>query len=265
MISVDRAQIANVMVVALANEIQDGEVVGVGLGTPLALAAALLARATTAPSVHILAGGVLDARVDLATYLGGAITAVGHTPGFVSHFESMDMAERQAMTLQFLRPAQVDGRGNLNTSRIGDRRSPQVRFPGGLATADVPTLLPRLVAYLPNHSVRNLPDRVSFRTGAGGGWSHDQVVARGIVTLVTDLAVIRHDADGATLVSVHRWTTPEKVCSLTGFRLAAPAAVPISPEPNQEQVDALAAIDSGGIRTHEIKSSTARVQEEVRK
>jgi glutaconate CoA-transferase subunit B len=255
MIPDDRTRIADVMLVALANEIRDGDVVGVGLGTPLALAAALLAKATRAPSAHILAGGVLDARVDLATYLGGAMAAVGRAPGFVSHFESMDMAERQAMTLQFLRPAQVDGRGNLNTSRIGDRRSPRVRFPGGLATADVPTLLPRLVAYLPDHRIRNLPERVSFRTGAGGGWSGGQYAARGVVTLVTDLAVIRFDADGATLASVHGWTTPEEVLSLTGFPLTVPDSVPVSPESDEQQLMALPTIDAGVLRTAEMRAA----------
>ena len=256
MTSPDRLRIADVMLVALANEIQDGDVVGVGVGTPLALASAMLARATHAPGSHVLAGGVLDASVDLATYSRGASATVGHTPGFISHFESMDMAERQAMTLQFLRPAQVDRRGNLNTSRIGDRRSPRVRFPGGLATADVPSLLPRLVAYLPHHEIRNLPSEVSFLTGRGKGWSEDAYLARGVVTLVTDLAVFRFGAGGANLTSIHEWTTIDEVLSHMEFAPVVPDTVPISPEPNEAQRDVLGFLDGQGSRRSEIRART---------
>lgn len=259
-----RTRIADVMLIALTSEIRDRDVVGVGLGTPLALTAALLARATHALSMHILAGGVLDARADLAAYMGGAEATVGRAPGYVSHFESMDMAERQAMTLQFLRPAQVDGSGSMNTSRIGDRRSPEVRFPGGLATADVPTLLPRLVAYLPDHRERSLPDQVSFRTGAGGGWSKDRFVARGVVTLVTDLAVLKFDAQGATLASVHQWASPQEVRSQTGFPLVAHDSVPISPEPNEEQRQALATLDPDGLRALEVRQRAGGLHNETR-
>lgn len=259
----DRLRIADVMLVALADEIRNGDVVGVGVGTPLALAAVMLARATHAPGAHVLAGGVLDASVDLATYSRGASATVGHTPGFISHFESMDMAERQAMTLQFLRPAQVDGRGNLNTSRIGARRSPSVRFPGGLATADVPSLLPRLVAYIPGHQTRSLPREVSYLTGQGEGWSDDTYSARGVVTLVTDLAVFRFGAAGATLASIHEWTTIDEVLSKMEFRVAIPDSVPVSPEPNGAQRDVLIAIDGRGSRNIEIRAR-ARAKKEAR-
>ena len=59
------------MVTALAREIHDGDLLGVGLGTPLAVLAGLLARRTHAPDAHLLVGGAVDPDADFATVLGG--------------------------------------------------------------------------------------------------------------------------------------------------------------------------------------------------
>lgn len=244
--------IADVMVVAMSREIRDGDLVGVGLGTPMAVAAALLARSTHAPGAHVLVGGALDPAVDLATCLRGASAVSGRTPGYVSHFESMDMAERQAMTLQFLRPAEVDGHGNLNTSRVGPANAPTVRFPGGLATGDVPTLLPRIVVYLPQHRRRSLPERVSCVTGSGRGWDGDAYRARGCVLLVTDRAVVAFDRSGATLHSVHPGVARADVVDDTGFTLRVGANSTTTALPDHAERKALARIDPDGIRAREL-------------
>ena len=216
--SVEPLTVADVMACALAREIHDGDLLGVGLGTPLAVMAGMLARRLHAPGAHLLVGGAVDPDADFATVLGGPAALAGHTAGYVSHLDSMGMAESRQMTVQILRPAQVDGHGNLNTSRIGARVRPTVRFPGGLATADVPKLLPRLVVYLPVHSPRNLPERVACITGSGSGWPVEPTTA-GVTVLVTDLAVIRFAEVGATLLSVHPWTTADQVREVTGFDL----------------------------------------------
>ena len=243
--------VADTMIVALAAEVVDGDLVGVGLGTPLALAAALVAKRTHAPDAHVLAGGSLDADADLPTYMGGSGSVAGRSPGWVSHFDSMDMAERHRMTLQILRPAQVDGTGNLNTSRIGGLRKPKVRFPGGLATGDVSQVLPRLVVYLPSHRARNLPAQVAFRTGSGIGWPGPLHATRGVVRLVTDLAVIDFSEGGASLTSVHPWTDVESVVAETGFALDT-SDTTVTRSPTGEERAALAALDGAGLRAREI-------------
>lgn len=248
----ERLAIADAMVVAMARQIRDGDLVGVGLGTPMAVAAALLARHTHAPNSHILVGGAIDPDVDLETCLRGATAVHGRTAGYVSHIDSMDMAERQAMTLQFLRPAEIDGHGNLNTSRIGSAGAPEVRFPGGLATGDVPALLPRIVVYLPRHRRRSLPARVSCITGAGGGWNADGVRAEGVVLLVTDRAIISFENGRAKLDSVHVGVTEASVIDETAFDLGATGAPGITPAPQTAEQAALQRIDPAGIRAREL-------------
>ncbi len=247
-------QVADVMITALAAEIGDDDLVGVGLGTPMALAAALLARRTHAPRAHVLAGGAMDADADLPTYMGGSRALAGRSPGWVSHFDSMDMAERHRMTIQILRPGQVDGVGNLNTSRIGGLDHPSVRFPGGLATGDVPMILPRLAVYLPSHRARSLPERVGFVTGRGGGWRGESYPSRGTVLLVTDRAVIRFSSAGARLVSVHPWSDVGSVVEATGFSLDT-TDVTETRLPTDDEVSALNAFDPEGVRAREIPAT----------
>ena len=157
---------ADVMTCALAREVRPTDVVGVGLGTPLALCAALVAQRLDAPEATVLVGGAVSPRATLDQCLRHEMA--GRTPGYVPHLDTMDMAERQAMTLQFLRPAQVGGDGSANTSRV-EANGRIVRFPGGLALADVPNLMPRIVLYHTAHEPRALPPVIGFRTAAGGG------------------------------------------------------------------------------------------------
>jgi glutaconate CoA-transferase subunit B len=163
----------------------------------------------------------------------------------------MDMAERQAMTLQFLRPAQVGPDGSANTSRV-EVEGRLVRFPGGLALADVVNLMPRIVLYHTAHEPRALPPHVAFRTAAGGGIRRGEYVARGATTLITDRAVIRFGSDGPWLESFHPNESIESVVAATGFPLSTEKAVPTAP-PSEMELNALAEIDPSRLRASEFK------------
>lgn len=252
---------ATLMTCRLAREVGDGDVVGVGLGTPLALAAALLARRTHAPGAHVLVGGALSPDADLATCLRGAPALQGRTPAFVSHLLTMEQAERGAMTLQFLRPAEVDGAGNANTSRIVDADGRLARrLPGGLATADVFQILPRVVLYHTDHRPRSLPARVSYVGGAGGGSPTGGT--RGPVRLVTDRAVFAFTPAGARLESVHPDDDVDSVLAATGFAADAADAVETEP-PRPEELAALAELDAHALRELELRATRTAAGERL--
>jgi glutaconate CoA-transferase subunit B len=234
------------MVVAMAREISDGDLVGVGLGTPLAVLAALLARADHARDSHVLVGGAVDPDADLEACLQAPHGLAGRTAGFVPHLDTMYQAERRAMTLQFLRPAQTDGTGAINVSWITPEGRPRVRLPGGLAGADVPRLLPRLIVHLPTHQRRSLPDEVDTITGAGVPPDPDSPT-KGVVAVITELAVIRIDPDRPRLESCHEGVTPEEVQAETGFRLDT-SAVSVTVAPTGEQRAILDRLDPLGRR-----------------
>lgn len=244
----DRREVADIMVSVLAGEVRDGDLVGVGLGTPLAIAAGLVARATTAPGSHLLVAGAVDPDADLATCLAGPSALSGHTAGWVPHLDTMGMAESRAMSMQFLRPAQVDGRGNLDTSRVGAATT-SVRLPGGLATADVPSLLPRLVVYLPRHRLRALPATVDVVTGAAQPAGSR---TRGAIRLVTDLAVIDLGPQGARVASLHPGVDTDQLRAETGFVLHGLDNPPATARPSDAVMAALDRLDPDGVRMKEL-------------
>ncbi len=256
--SSDRDDVVDLMVIALARLVNRGDVIGVGLGTPLALVAALVARELYDHTVHVLAGGALDVDGQVDVWMGGPDATMGITPGYVSHFDSMDMAERQTMTLQFLRPGQIDAVGNLNTSRIGPRNSPTVRFPGGLATADVPSLLPRVVVYHPDHKRRSLPSRVDWITGAGAGRPARRYGADGTVALVTDLAVIEFSQGVGRVASMHPWTSADHIKRNTGYDVAVREDAPWTPWPDESELAALASVDPNRRRNDEFRTDPTK-------
>ena len=244
--------VADLMTAVLAREVREGDVVGVGLGTPLALCAALVARRTHARDVPVLVAGCVSPDADLLACLRGARALAGRTPGFVSHLDTMDMAERQTMTLQFLRPAQVDGSGSSNTSRARGRDGTIVRFPGGLATADVPRLMRRVVLYHTDHRPRALVATLDAVTGCGGASERGGFRSEGPTALVTDRCTIAFTPDGARLQSIHPGESLEAVLAATGFALRVPSSVPVTPPPTPEELAALEEVDPHRLRALEM-------------
>ncbi len=236
----------------LGREIADGDVVGVGIGTPLALVGALVSRRCHAPGSHLLVAGALSPDADLLTCMRGAAALSGRTAAFVPHVLTMEMAERQAMTLQFLRPAQVDGAGNANTSRIPSSDGSVRRLPGGLATADVFRILPRVVLYHTDHRPRSLPEKVAFVTGAGGG--DHRTGTRGPVLLVTDRAVFRFTAEGARLESLHPGEDADLLRRETGFAFTVDELLATA-EPSSQELAALHEVDPHALRELELRAT----------
>jgi glutaconate CoA-transferase subunit B len=251
----DDAQAAALITCCLAREIADGDVVGVGLGTPAALAAALLAQRSHAPAAQVIVSGAVSPHAGVAECMAGAAALDGAAAGFVSHVETMEMAERRAMTLQFLRPAQIDGEANLNVSRVDDGHGHQLRLPGGLATADVTRLLGRIVVYHTDHRERSLPARVAYRTAAGGG--DDRAGTRGPVSLITDRAVMDFADGGWSVRSLHPGQDAELLRCHTGFPLAGAAAAPPTPLPSAAELVGLEAVDALALRELEFRGTRA--------
>jgi acyl CoA:acetate/3-ketoacid CoA transferase beta subunit len=251
---------ATLMACRLAREVSDGDVVGVGLGTPLGLAAALAARRSHAPGADVVVAGAVSPDADVADCLAGAGSLAGCTAGFAPHLLTMEWAERQAMTVQFLRPAEVDGEGNLNVSRIVQEGRLARRLPGGLAVADVARIMPRLVVYHPDHRRRSLVAGVSFVTGRGGG---DQARGTlGTTLVVTNRAVLALGPEGARLESVHPGEDVGAVLADTGFEATANGVGETEP-PSSGELAALDAVDRLRLRELDLRETRAGAAERL--
>ena len=116
---------ADMMAVSMARLIRDGEVVFVGVNSPLPLAAATLARRLNAPNcTFISVGGGINPTVDR---IMAATSTADLGRGSASIFDNQEiygMNGRGGFDLTFLGMAQVDAKGRVNSSFIGDREKP---------------------------------------------------------------------------------------------------------------------------------------------
>ncbi len=232
------------LVWCLARRVRADDVLVVGVATPLAAAAAHLARAVLEPDVTIIeAAAVAVAEHDVADPFVRPDDVARSAVGVLTQVEILDAIQRGRITLQFVSPAQVDGRGALNTSRVPDGAGGLRRLPGGLATADVSQLVGRLVAYRAGHSHRFLPAEVDFVTGAPGR----------VDAIVTDAAVLEW-ADGRfRLASVHEGVSVEDAVAGCGFPLDTEGCVTTEPPPPEALAVLRERIDPHGLRRLETR------------
>jgi acyl CoA:acetate/3-ketoacid CoA transferase beta subunit len=174
---------------ALARECRDDDVAIVGVATPLAAAAVLLARRLLVPDLTVIIGGAVDPPdLDVAALLTDPPAVARRAPAVLGQQALLTLLQGGAFTLQFVSPAQVDGDGAINTSRVrvaGGWR----RLPGCLALPDTAALVGRLVAYRVEGERRFVVERVDHVTGLGRAretrrrWG---LLGRGVVAVITE-------------------------------------------------------------------------------
>lgn len=246
---------ANRLIWQLARECRQDDVVVVGVATPMATAAVLLARELLVPNLTVLLGTAVEPSThDIAEALVDPAAASRHAVGLYRQADLLDAVSRGRVTLQFVSPAQVDGRGAINASRIPGPDGRRRRLPGGLALADTTALVGRLVAYRAAHSSRFLTDQVTFTTGAARGTGR----GAGVTAVVTDTAVIDWAAGTPRLASLSPGAGVSDAVAGCGFPLEFTEPVPISEEPPAEAVALLdEVIDPSRTRLLEIPADRA--------
>jgi glutaconate CoA-transferase subunit B len=175
--------------------------IAVGAASPIPGSAALLARAQARHPVRV---SILDNR-RLTHWSDGSK-------------ELFDCAAQGRIDAFFLGGAQIDGQANVNLVGLGEYPKQRVRFPGSFGSAYLYFLVPNVILFREEHSVRTLVRKVDFISSPG-------VSARGLyrpggpTALVTGKALFSFDAGRARfrLESVHPGHTMDEVGAATGF------------------------------------------------
>jgi acyl CoA:acetate/3-ketoacid CoA transferase beta subunit len=269
------------MVVCMARQIKDGEVVVQGLATPLVAAAYLLARHTHAPNLYFLSAigqGICRKPAPLgltrveSLWLDQAITNVGFVRGVADVMPSL-------LPKEYFRPAQVDAHGNFNNIAFGnDYHNPRLRLPGTGGIPDVTTYLNDICLYVPRHSRVTFVPKLDFQSGLG----HNPARTRGEGPsfLVTDLGVFDFAPENSLtesikpprkctnpgtqrkrmrLLSYHPGVEITRIQAKTGFDILIPPDVHQTIPPTQDELRLLREdIDPLGIRRLESLSGTKR-------
>jgi len=236
------------MVVAAARLLERDDVVFIGIGLPSK--AANLARRTSAPGLSMIyESGTLDTSPRVLPLsigdpeLSRTAKAVVSVPEMFNYW-----LQGGWIRTGFLGAAQIDRFGNLNSTVIGDYRSPKVRLPGAGGAPEIAAFCSRTLVLL-RQSRRSFVERVDFVTSAGfcqGGTSRDAlgVPGRGPQAVITDLGVLEPDPETRelTLTRVHTGVRPEAAVEATGWPLKLADAVGTTAPPSPEELLALRAL-----------------------
>src|SRR3954462_1733205 len=154
------------MICAAASELRDGDVVFVGIGLPSL--ACNLARATHAPNLQLIyeSGtiGTRPARVPLSIGDPALVAGALMIASMADVFQLV--LQRGHIDVGFLGAAQIDRRGNINTTVIGSYEAPKVRLPGSGGAAEIATHAKRILVVM-KLDKRAFPEQVDFVTSPG--------------------------------------------------------------------------------------------------
>lgn len=240
------------MVVAAAREIRDGETVFVGMRLPLI--AFVLAKRTHAPDATGVfeAGLVRDVPAPELLYTMGDPANVAGAAWATGLWEVMTYLQRGDVHLGFIGGAEVDRHGNLNTSYIGDPQHPRVKLPGSGGAADIAAMSGRFVIIM-QHDRRRLRERVDFITspgyGEGGDWRRRVGLSGGPSAIITTLGVFGFQNGEAILLTYHPFTTPEEVRAHTGWDLRSVPDLRPTEEPSPAELAIIREYDPQGFWT----------------
>lgn len=237
-----RYSLMELMAVAAAHEIRDGEVVFAGTGLPML--ASMLAMRTHAPSAVLVfeAGAIGSKLMHLPMSVGDPRTVFGAAMvGGLSEVFNF-VLQRGRVDVGFLSGAQVDRYGNINSTAIGkDSAHPKVRFSGSGGACDIACLAKRTVI-IAQHEKRRFPERVDYVTSPGwldGGESRARagLAYGGPVAVVTTKGVVRFlpGSHEPFLASAHPGLSAAQVAEDTGFALDVRETA-ATPEPTEEEL-----------------------------
>lgn len=241
------------MVVAAAREIRDGEKVLTGAYWPIL--PSVLAKKTHAPSaIFVFEGGVV------CNWAPARIPLIAHDPTILSCAVMCgDLLDALGMIVHggwadvgCLSASSVDKYGNVNTTCVGDYLNPKVRLPGSGGASDIASGAKRVIIIL-EQSRDRFPERVDFITTPGflqGSDSREKAGLRpsGPNVVVTDLGVFRFEEDSKEMYldSYHPRVSVDEIKASVGWELKISAQLKETKPPSalelrvlREEVDPL--------------------------
>ncbi|MEJ3655783.1 CoA-transferase [Actinomycetes bacterium KLBMP 9759] len=240
------------MSVAAARSLREGEVCFVGIGLPSV--AANLARRLHAPNlVLIYESGTIDTKPDeLPLSIGDGILAdsalsVVSVPEIFNYW-----LQPGRIDVGFLSGAQLDRFANINTTVIGEYDEPDVRLPGSGGAPEIAASCREVIVVM-RHRLRAFVEQVDFVTSVGHGSGPDDRRVLGLrgagpMKVITDLGILEPDPDTAELVltAVHHGITVEQVRAETGWTLQVSADLRITAPPGEKELSTLRSLRTVG-------------------
>ncbi|HEY3306067.1 MAG TPA: CoA-transferase [Candidatus Binatia bacterium] len=242
------------MVIAAAREIRDGEIVFVGMRLPL-LGFAVAKELHAPRAVGLFENGVIRDWPALAPiFTMSDPPNVSRSLSCCGLVDVMSLLQAGRVDLGFIGGAEIDRFGNLNTHWV-EENGRRVRLPGSGGAADIASLAGRCIIIM-NHERRRFPSKVHFITspghGEGKGWREGKnLKGGGPARVITSLGIFSFDPESREMVlsSFHLGLSIEKIRQETGWALRVADEVRETQSPSAEELVAVRKYDPNGVWT----------------
>ena len=236
-----RFTLNEMLIIAAAREINDGENIVLGVGLPMTAGA--LAKALHAPNATLmLESGIVDfdPLVPL-NHIADAHAMKGYSYN-TDLFSIFTALYRGFVDVCFLGVGQVDKFGNLNTTTIGDYYHPDLRLPGSGGAADFISYAKRTVLTMRNGEFM---ERLDYLTSPGhlqGGEQRNQCGLfprdSGPCALITTQGKFSFDKETKEmiLVQVHPGVSLESIREVVPWDLKVADCLSVTEPPSDEEI-----------------------------
>jgi glutaconate CoA-transferase subunit B len=233
---------AEIMVARAARELENGEVVFVGIGLPNL--ACNLARRLHAPDlVLIYESGAVGAVPDRLPLSIGDPCLATDSISVCSMVEVFNYyLQGGLIDVGFLGGAQVDRFGNINSTVIGSYEQPRVRLPGSGGACEIAIHAKKIIMVL-KQSKKSFPEKIDFITSPGfldetNLRKKYEMPGKGPALVITDLGVYSFSArtHEMVLTEIHPGVTLEKVRENLGWEVKVSRKVQTTAPPTEEEL-----------------------------
>ena len=213
------------MAVAAAREIKDGDIVFCGTG--ISMLAAMAAKYISAPASTIFfETGAIDSKLEEVPLAVGDSRVMYHTAvngSLADSFATMQNRFTGRRVVGIMGAAQVDPFGNLNSTVIGEYAAPRVRFSGSGGACDVASFVGRTLIFM-QHEKRKFVERLDYLTSPG--WldgpesrANEGLPKGGPEAVITNLGIMRFDPSTRRMFldGCYPGVTPQQIRDHTGF------------------------------------------------
>ena len=236
------------LTVLMSREVNNTDVMIVGVATPMVWAAFTLAKLTHAPDAvyHYIMGNsfVYEPRQVTLLYLE---MNLHRAYKFQNSGEcTLECLPSETLTtIEFFRPAQIDQYGNTNNICIGDYKQPKVRLPGCAGIADFSMFYSRgQFLYTPRHDNRTFvsSEKLFFISGVGFPEGKESICGgAGPQCMITNLAYLTFEEETKKMQieTLHPDVELTEVLESTGFDLITPPNFGITKAPTVKEIELL--------------------------
>lgn len=248
--------ITEMMACIIARELEDDDILAVGLNAEMMLAAGYIAQRLYAPGLVINVGNRSHQHCGELTPPAWCDIKGTKAPFVVSkhtaHEEILTVGNRSSTdfcNVFFVGGIQIDKHGNTNL--IGAKSSDtyksksiyKFRGPGSIGTTSIASLAKKYYIFTTEHSKRRFVENVDFISVPGYNIRQQHGMEGGPRLIITPLAVFDFTDGRARLRSYHQHTTVEEVVEKTGFYFSASGAARTK-EPTKKELAVIRKVDS---------------------